>query len=69
VIEWHPRLLSEALLTDPRFRHTKQNRAIWEVGLPVFPPASLPGLLVPARLVGHAPAAARALYSGPQLAA
>ena len=38
--------------------------SIWAVGFPVCP-----ALLVPARFVSHAPAASRALYSIPQLAA
>jgi len=42
--------------------------SIWAVGLTVFPPVRT-GLLVPARFVSHAPAASRALYSIPQLAA
>jgi len=61
-----------SIFTTFAFRNASQNRAtrsIWVVGLPVWPPVHLPGLLVSARLVSHAPAAARALYSGPQAAA
>ena len=51
-----------------RYEPKRDFGSIWAVGLPVCPPVRLPSLLVPARIVSHAPAAAaRAVCFGPQL--
>jgi len=39
---------------------TRNFGSLWAIGLPICP-----ALLVPTRLVSHAPAAARAVYSSP----